>query len=116
MSFDALLKEYGWAGVLLFMAAERIFPWARDLTTQERKAELAAKAHERERTAKIEERQIAALEAVSQSLAQMNARNAHMERALEVLTAGMTRLLERMPSHPPGHTGPLPTTSREVSE
>lgn len=115
MTLDVLLEKYGWVGVAAFMLLERVWPWVRDLTTQERKAKLTAEAHERERIAKVEDRQIMALEAVSQSLAQMNARNAHMERSLEALTLGMTRVLERMPTHP-GHTGLMPTTNREMPE
>jgi predicted nuclease with TOPRIM domain len=108
MTFDVLLEKYGWAGLAIFLAFERVWPWLRELTSQERRAKLTADQHERERVAKYEERQIAALEAVSQSLAQMNARNANMDRALEALTLGMTRLLERMPHHS--------AISREVPE
>jgi len=94
---DALeaFQKYGWLGVMVVLIGKELLPFAKNFLTQERQAQLKREATEQERRAKLEERQVQAIESIAAVLPAMNARIEHLERASEATLAAVTTLVER---------------------
>lgn len=68
MAFDAFLQENGWIGFIVYVVVREVIPFLRDRIYPEK---LREKEAERERLKRLEERQIKALEGMSQAVHDM---------------------------------------------
>jgi hypothetical protein len=106
MDYAQLLQKHGWELVLVLFFLREAWPWLRDLWTNERKLKLKADADERDRKARLEERQVAAeerqataIENVVNLTRSMDQRLVIVEGNSQTILLGITTLLERR--HPP---------------
>jgi hypothetical protein len=94
-SLFAMLQDYGWVGLALYVVLEKVWPsfWAWVLPERKRMLDSKAKLEEleRERIRTLEERQVAAFEKVAEavrnlvsSMVQVNEKLGHIESAFAV--------------------------------
>jgi len=95
----AVLAQYGWAGVILWIVVERLGPLARDWIVPERAAARRkrerADEQERERLKNLEERQVAAFEKVADALAQLSRSYELVSERMSHVENGVDALLDR---------------------
>jgi hypothetical protein len=95
MDYVQLLKENGWALVLLLFLLREAWPWLSGLISNERKLKLKAELEERQRIARLEERQVVAVENLVILTRSVDQRLTQVETLQTTIALGVTTLLER---------------------
>jgi valyl-tRNA synthetase len=99
MSFIEILHDYGWAGVLLLMVTDKIFPFIASSVfpqlQKEKLAKIEMAKNEQEHRFEMDNRQVEAVEGIrdvcqniDKFMVSMDRRMSNVERSLQIKPAG----------------------------